>query len=142
MEATAAPVQSVPAPRSTVSEHLIEYVARDQTGITTVVTTTSVIDVNVVIDNIRAGHSGYFVAGDSWRRTPVRSLTAMGSPYLFANWDGSKRNNLHDLAFRSPRRPHASTEQKAAPGRIAAFFALLAGVGLRRRRAGSHESRR
>jgi hypothetical protein len=87
-----------------VSEHLIEYVARDRTGITAVVTPTSVIDVDTVIKNIHAGHAGYYVAGDSWKRTPVRSMSFIGGAYLFANWDGSKRNMLHDLAFRAPTR--------------------------------------
>lgn len=87
-----------------MTEHLIEYVARDRTGITTVVTTTSVIDVDTVIEHIHAGHAGYYVAGDSWKRTPVRSMTFLGGAYLFANWDGSKRNMLHDLAFRAPAR--------------------------------------
>jgi len=87
-----------------VTEHRIEYVARDRTGITAVVTTTSVIDVDTVIQHIRAGHAGYYVAADSWRRTPVRSLTFLGGAYLFANWDGSKRNMLHDLAFHAPTR--------------------------------------
>ncbi|MBK0297234.1 hypothetical protein IAE22_35935, partial [Bacillus sp. S34] len=53
-----------------MSEHLIEYVARDRTGITAVVTTTSVIGVDTVIKNIHAGPAGYYVAADSWKRTP------------------------------------------------------------------------
>jgi hypothetical protein len=89
---------------SIVTEHLIEYVARDRTGITAVVTPTGVIDVDTVIQHIRAGHAGYYVAADSWKRTPVRSMSFIGGTYLFANWDGSKRNMLHDLAFRAPTR--------------------------------------
>lgn len=95
-----------------MSEHLIEYVARDRTGITAVVTPTSVIDVNTVIEHIHAGHTGYYVAGDSWKRTPVRSLSVLGGAYLFANWDGSKRNMLHDLAFHTPT---GSIEAKPLP---------------------------
>ncbi|MBT2503745.1 hypothetical protein [Curtobacterium sp. ISL-83] len=87
-----------------MTEHLIEYVARDRTGITAVVTPTGVVDVDTVIRNIHAGHAGYYVAADSWKRTPVRSMSFLGGAYLFANWDGSKRNMLHDLAFRAETR--------------------------------------
>ncbi|OII14587.1 hypothetical protein [Curtobacterium sp. MCBA15_008] len=108
-----------------MTEHLIEYVARDRTGITAVVTTTSVIDVDTVIQHIHAGHAGYYVAADSWKRTPVRSLSFLGGAYLFANWDGSKRNMLHDLAFRGPTR---SVETKPAPEpRFARLIAALFG---------------
>ncbi|WP_420368706.1 hypothetical protein [Curtobacterium sp. L1-20] len=106
-----------------MTEHLIEYVARDRTGITTVVTTTSVIDVDTVIQHIHAGHAGYYVAADSWKRTPVRSMTFLGGAYLFANWDGSKRNMLHDLAFHAPTR---TTETK--PVRQSPFARLLSAL--------------
>ncbi|WP_144712734.1 hypothetical protein [Curtobacterium pusillum] len=106
-----------------MSEHLIEYVARDRTGITAVVTPTSVIDVDTVIKHIRSGHTGYYVAADSWKRTPVRSLSFLGGAYLFANWDGSKRNMLHDLAFRSPTQ---AIETK--PLQQSRFSRLLAAV--------------
>lgn len=108
-----------------MTEHLIEYVARDRTGITAVVTTTSVIDVDTVIQHIHAGHAGYYVAGDSWKRTPVRSLSFLGGAYLFANWDGSKRNMLHDLAFHDPSR---AIEPKPVPEpRFARLLAALFG---------------
>lgn len=94
-----------------MTEHLIEYVARDRTGITAVVTTTSVVDVDTVIEHIRAGHAGYYVAADSWKRTPVRSMSFIGGAYLFANWDGSKRNMLHDLAYRPPTRSIETTHE-------------------------------
>lgn len=113
-----------------MSEHLIEYVARDRTGITAVVTPTSVIDVDTVIRNIHAGHAGYYVAADSWKRTPVRSMTFLGGAYLFANWDGSKRNMLHDLAFRAPTR---SVQVQAAPR--PRFGRLVAALFGRRRSA-------
>jgi hypothetical protein len=108
-----------------VSEHLIEYVARDRTGITAVVTETSVIDVDTVIRNIHAGHAGYYVAGDTWKRTPVRSMSFVGGSYLFANWDGTKRNMLHDLAFRAPTR---AVETVTAPTSwLARVFGVLSG---------------
>ena len=115
-----------------MSEHLIEYVARDRTGITAVVTETSVIDVDTVIRNIHAGHAGYYVAGDPWKRTPVRSMSFLGGSYLFANWDGSKRNMLHDLALRAPTR---AIETPREPGsRLSRALGALFG---RRRSVGS-----
>lgn len=101
-----------------MTEHLIEYVARDRTGITAVVTTTGVVDVDVVIDHIHAGHAGYYVAADSWKRTPVRSMSFIGGSYLFANWDGSKRNMLHDLAFRMPTRAVQVVDRPERGGRL------------------------
>ncbi|WIE71540.1 hypothetical protein [Curtobacterium sp. MCJR17_020] len=108
-----------------MTEHLIEYVARDRTGITAVVTTTSVIDVDTVIQHIRSGHTGYYVAADSWKRTPVRSMSFIGGTYLFANWDGSKRNMLHDLAFRSPTR--AVRTEEPTETRFARFLSAVFG---------------
>lgn len=110
--------------RATVSEHRIEYVARDRTGITAVITTTGVIDVDTVIQHISAGHSGYYVDRD-WKRAPVRSLTSFSGEYLFANWDGSKRNMLHDLAFPSPTRTIALPPRR--PSRLRAFVRTLLG---------------
>ncbi|PYY64075.1 MULTISPECIES: hypothetical protein [unclassified Curtobacterium] len=108
-----------------MTEHLIEYVARDRTGITAVVTPTGVIDVDTVIQHIRAGHAGYYVAADSWKRTPVRSMSFIGGTYLFANWDGSKRNMLHDLAFRSPTRSIETTHEPES--RFSRFLDALFG---------------
>jgi hypothetical protein len=117
-----------------VSQHLIEYVARDRTGITAVVTETGVVDADTVIRNIRAGHSGYAVARGEWHRVPVRIPTALGVPYLFANWDGSKRNNLHDLAFRAPTRPVSTVHDARSAG---VFRALAAGFAAVLRRVGT-----
>ncbi len=110
-----------------MTEHLIEYVARDRTGITAVVTTTGVVDVDTVIDHIHAGHTGYYVAGDSWKRTPVRSMSFIGGSYLFANWDGSKRNMLHDLAFRMPTRAVQVVRPPVRQGRVARVLRSLFG---------------
>ncbi|PYY33319.1 hypothetical protein DEJ16_14090 [Curtobacterium sp. MCJR17_055] len=111
-----------------MTEHIIEFVARDRTGITTVVTANGVSDADTVIRAISAGHSGYAVAAAGSRRAPVRSLMALGTPYLFANWDGSKRNNLHDLAFTAPVRtvpaapPVGVRIREALVARLAAVF--------------------
>lgn len=107
-------------------EHIIEYVARDRTGITAVITETGVIDVDTVIRNIHSGHSGYFVRADDWRRAPVRSLSVLGSAYLFANWDGSKRNNLHDVAFPAPTRSVRTVRPRGRFGFLSALFGITA----------------
>lgn len=105
-----------------MAEHIIEYVARDRTGITTVITETGVVDVDTVIRNIHSGHSGYFVRAGDWRRAPVRSLSVLGSAYLFANWDGSKRNNLHDVAFPAPQRAVRPVRQRRWSGFLSALL--------------------
>jgi hypothetical protein len=87
-----------------VTQHRIEFVTRDRTGITAVVTETGVVDAATVIRNIQSGHSGYYVAPTDWRRAPVRTLSVLGDAFLYANWEGSKRNNLHDLAHTAPIR--------------------------------------
>jgi hypothetical protein len=82
--------------------HTIEFVTRDHSGITTLVTTTGVIDVSAAIDDIQSG-STYFAGPSTFDRARVRIMTALGVAYLSANWDGSKRNNLHDLAHQMTR---------------------------------------
>jgi hypothetical protein len=101
--------ETQPPDPSDMTEHIIEYVARDRT----------------VIHNIRSGHSGYIVRAGEWRRAPVRSLSVLGGAYLFANWDGSKRNNLHDVAFQAPTRP---ARPQGPGGFVAALSAALAVV--------------
>jgi hypothetical protein len=103
-----------------------------RTGITAVITTTGVIDVDTVIHNISSGHSGYVVRAGEWRRAPVRSLSVLGGAYLFANWDGSKRNNLHDVAFQAPTRP---ARPQGTGGFVAALTTALATVFGRDRRS-------
>jgi hypothetical protein len=83
-------------------KHTIEFVARDHSGIRTIVTDTGVIDISSAVAEIEAG-AAYVAGPSSFDRARVRILTALGSAYLFANWDGSKRNNLHDLAHQMTR---------------------------------------
>ncbi|PZE65941.1 MULTISPECIES: hypothetical protein [unclassified Curtobacterium] len=118
-----------------MTEHIIEFVARDRTGITTVVTANGVIDADTVIRNISAGHSGYAVAAAGSRPAPVRSLMALGTPYLFANWDGSKRNNLHDLAFTAPIRTVPTAPPAGVRFRMAVVERLAAVLGRVKNRA-------
>lgn len=82
-----------------MSELTIEYVVRDLTGaVAAVVTSTGVIDAEFASEQILRGEAHYFAGPDSYRRTRVRSIPALGGPYLYVNWDGTRRNNLHDLA--------------------------------------------
>lgn len=118
-----------------MTEHIIEFVARDRTGITTVVTADGVSDADTVIRAISAGHSGYAVAASGIRPAPVRSLMALGTPYLFANWDGSKRNNLHDLAFTAPIRTVPSVPSAGVRFRTAVVASLASLFGRSHHRA-------
>jgi len=106
--------------------HLIEFVTRDRTGITTVITAAGVADVQTVIREIEAGHTGWYVAPTPGRRAPVRTLSVLGGAYLFANWDGTRRNNLHDLAHQLPPQPPVEDRQ---PAIVRAAVTLRAAVG-------------
>jgi hypothetical protein len=77
----------------------IEFVARDELGsIVALVTPHGVVDACTVSAEIVSGRASYFAGPDSYVRAPIKSISASGGPYLYANWDGSRRNNLHDLA--------------------------------------------
>ncbi|AMM18830.1 hypothetical protein AX769_00080 [Frondihabitans sp. PAMC 28766] len=77
----------------------IEFVVRDRTGaVAAVVTPSGVIDAEFASEQIARGEADYFAGPDSYVRARVRSIPALGGPYLYANWDGTRRNNLHDLA--------------------------------------------
>lgn len=78
-------------------EHRIEFVSRDKTGITAVVTQNGVIDVCVAVADIRSGRAHFVTGPTAWDRAHVTIRHAFGGPYLYANWDGTRRNNLHDL---------------------------------------------
>ncbi|MCU1542432.1 MAG: hypothetical protein JWM50_297 [Microbacteriaceae bacterium] len=76
----------------------IEFVSRDHSGITAIVTSTGVIDAQAAIDHIRNGRACFEAGPSSWARAEVTAREAFGGAYLFANWDGTRRNNLHELA--------------------------------------------
>lgn len=78
-------------------EHRIEFVSRDKTGITAVVTTSGVVDVPTAVAHIRSGRACFVTGPTVWDRAHVTIRHALGGPYLYANWDGTRRNNLHDL---------------------------------------------
>lgn len=77
----------------------IEVVARNELGaIVALVTPHGVVDAQFASSQIARGEASYVTGPDSYVRVPVRSISATGGAYLYANWDGTQRNNLHDLA--------------------------------------------
>lgn len=77
----------------------IEVVARNELGaIVALVTPHGVVDAQAASAQIARGEACYVTGPDSYVRVPVRSISATGGAYLYANWDGTQRNNLHDLA--------------------------------------------
>jgi hypothetical protein len=77
----------------------IELVARNELGnIVALITPHGVVDAQSASLQIARGDASYVTGPDSFVRVPVRSIAALGGPYLYANWDGSQRNNLHDIA--------------------------------------------
>ncbi|GAB2983787.1 hypothetical protein [Frigoribacterium salinisoli] len=78
--------------------HHIEFVSRDHSGITTVVTSDGVLAASAVVADIQSGRATYVAGPTSWDLVPVTAWDAFGGAYLYANWDGTRRNNLHDLA--------------------------------------------
>ncbi|MDF2444754.1 MAG: hypothetical protein JWR01_2957 [Subtercola sp.] len=97
----------------------IEFVTRNRSGITAIVTSEAVIDAQTAINHIRSGHVLYDAGPTAWDRARVTIPEAFGRPYLFVNWDGTRRNNLHDLAGQvtdPPLRAPSSTRGSAGMG--------------------------
>jgi hypothetical protein len=99
--------------------HHIEFVHRTRTGIITVVTSSGVTDSHTAIAAITAGEHTYTAGPTPQRHVTVRAQDALGGSYLYANWDGTRRNNLHDLA--SP----PTTETLRYPTTLATYAAAL-----------------
>lgn len=97
----------------------IEFVVRDRSGaVAAIVTPDGVIDAEFASAEILRGDARYFAGPDSYVRARVRSIPALGGPYLYVNWDGTKRNNLHDLA-RGLRRVEGRGSRREAGHRTA-----------------------
>lgn len=108
-------------------ELTIEFVVRDTTGaIAKLVTANEVIDADCASQQIVRGETHYFAGPDSYRRVRVRSIPALGGPYLYVNWDGTRRNNLHDLA-RGLSRISVGTKTHTRLPRRGEWFARLFG---------------
>ncbi|MFF1571437.1 hypothetical protein ACFVWR_01720 [Leifsonia sp. NPDC058292] len=95
----------------------IEIVARDELGsIVALVTPHGVVDARTASAEIASGRARYVAGPDSYVRAPIKAIAASGGAYLYANWDGSRRNNLHDLAT-IDRRPATRSAVRTASGR-------------------------
>jgi hypothetical protein len=82
-----------------ISDLKIEIVARDELGsIVALITPDGVVDAQTASAEIARGDVTYVTGPDSYVRVPVRAISTIGGAYLYANWDGSRRNNLHDLS--------------------------------------------
>ncbi len=111
----------------------IEFVARDELGsIVALITPHGVVDACTASAEITRGDVRYVTGPDSYVRVPVRAISDTGGAYLYANWDGSRRNNLHDLApvvrvlrFAAPA-AEAAEETRSLRDRGAERFARLA----------------
>jgi hypothetical protein len=95
----------------------IEIVVRDHLGaIVALITDSGVVDAMTASAQIARGEARYVAGPDSWVRTPVKAMPGIGGGYLYANWDGSRRNNLHDLApGRIPVRVQPTAEAATEP---------------------------
>lgn len=60
------------------------------------------VDAAAAVADIERGAVAYVTGHDSWSRIPVKTMSGLGGTFLFANWDGTGRNNLHDLAADPP----------------------------------------
>lgn len=102
-----------------MSDLKIEIVARDELGsIVALITPHGVVDAHTASAEIALGDARYVTGPDSFVRVPVKSISAMGGAYLYANWDGSQRNNLIDLAqVRVPRLSVAAVHVESSPSR-------------------------
>lgn len=82
------------------SELRVELVVRDRLGsITTLITREGAVDARTAVAEIARGTATYVTGPDSWVRSRVKTLTGPGGDFLYANWDGTGRNNLHQLAW-------------------------------------------
>ena len=104
----------------------IELVARNELGsIVALITPHGVVDATIASTQIARGEVAYVTGPDSYVRVPVRAISALGGAYLYANWDGSQRNNLNDLAAvrvrtLAPTPPEA--EKQSPLERVAALW--------------------
>ncbi len=82
-----------------ITEIRVEMVGRDALGsIVTLITSRGAVDALTAAAEIMNGHAVYTAGPDSWVRARVRAIPSITGLYLFANWDGTHRNNLHQLS--------------------------------------------
>jgi hypothetical protein len=76
----------------------------------TLITSRGAVDAQTAAAEIASGHTQYVAGPDSYVRARIRAIASITGMYLYANWDGSHRNNLHQLsAPRTAARPIART---------------------------------
>ena len=61
-----------------------------------------------------AGRRSYVAGPDSWVRADVKAVSGLGGSFVFANGDGSGRNNLHDIAAARTTSMRAVTVQRTS----------------------------
>lgn len=67
-----------------------------------------------------------------WDRVRITTMSGLGGGYLYANWDGTARNNLHDLAAEPPTMAVACVHTRVRrPGVWARVRRLMRGRSLR-----------
>ncbi len=119
----------------------IEIVTRDALGsIVALITPHGVIDADTASAEIASGRACYLAGPNSYVRAPIKAITTDGGTYLYANWDGTRRNNLHDLAPIARRTvsrntittPATPTQQKQPrPPRPSFWSTVFQAFGLR-----------
>lgn len=91
-------------------------VVRDALGsIVALITSRGAVDAQTAAAEIASGRAEYIARPDSFVRARIRAISSVAGPYLYANWDGTRRNNLHQLA--AGRLPHRSAPP-VARGRL------------------------
>ncbi|WP_157480320.1 hypothetical protein [Leifsonia sp. Root227] len=82
-----------------ITEFRIELVARDELGsIVTLFTSHGAVDARRAAAEIADGTATYVTGPDSYVRAVVSAISSPVGPYLYVNWDGTRRNNLHELS--------------------------------------------
>jgi hypothetical protein len=74
-------------------------VGRDALGsIVTLITSRGAVDAQTAAAEIASGLAVYIAGPDSFVRARIRAISSVAGLYLYANWDGTRRNNLHQLS--------------------------------------------
>ena len=100
-------------------------VGRDALGsIITLITSRGAVDALTAAAEIASGRAEYVAGPDSFVRARIRAISSVTGLYLYANWDGTRRNNLHQLS--AMRQVSPRTPKPAMRGRLRQTFAAAA----------------
>ncbi|WP_460630975.1 hypothetical protein [Leifsonia lichenia] len=137
----ARPTRSRTTPEeSAITEFRIELVARDELGsIVTLFTSHGAVDAQRAAAEIADGTATYVTGPDPYVRAVVSAISSPVGPYLYVNWDGTRRNNLHELSAGKPVRLATPAQPQGASGwmRVRAALTGLATPSALRGRAGA-----